>query len=124
MAQALSFPFQVSDRGTAATAGRAEIIRQQLEQLLFTIPGERVGRPAFGCGIQRLVFAGTTAETIAAAEYVIATAIRRTMAALIRLDAVRVSVIETLMQVDILYTVLETGEELAQSFEQPLETPP
>ena len=34
-------------------------MREQLEQLLLTIPGERVNRPDFGCGIQRLVFDGT-----------------------------------------------------------------
>ena len=121
MTQALRFPFQISDRGVAATAGRPDIIRHQLEQLLFTIPGERVNRPNFGCGVQRLVFAGTTTEAIRAAEYTISTAIRRHMADLITLDAVRVTVDETLMLIDILYTLVETGDELAVSFDQPLE---
>ena len=121
MTQALRFPFQISDRGTAATAARQDIIRHQLEQLLFTIPGERVNRPNFGCGVQRLVFAGSTVEAIRAAEYTISTSIRRHMAELIQLDAVRVTVDETVMLIDILYTLVETGDELAASFDQPLE---
>jgi phage baseplate assembly protein W len=120
MARALQFPFQVSERGVAAASGRNEVIRQQLEQLLMTMPGERVNRPDFGCGVQRLVFAGASPEAAAAAEYVIQTAIRKYMAELIRLDAVRVTVIDVQMVIDILYTVLDSGAELAASFTQPL----
>jgi phage baseplate assembly protein W len=120
MARALEFPFQVSERGVAAAAGRNDVIRQQLEQLLMTMPGERVNRPDFGCGVQRLVFAGASPEAAAAAEYVIATAIRKYMAELIRLDAVRVTVDEAQMFIDILYTLLDSGAELAASFTQPL----
>ena len=120
----LRFPFQVSQRGVAATSGRLDVIRQQMEQLLLTIPGERVNRPDFGCGVQRLVFAGASPEAAAAAEYVISTAIRRYMAELVQLDAVRVTVEDTLMHIDILYTVLDSGEELAATFTQPLEVTP
>ena len=77
MLHALRFPFQISERGVAATSGRREIIRQQIEQLLLTIPGERINRPEFGCGVQRLVFSGVGPQAAAAAEYVISTAIRK-----------------------------------------------
>lgn len=125
MARALQFPFRIDDRGFPATSGRAALIGEQLEQLLFTIPGERVNRsPEFGCGIQRLLFAGASKESAAAAEYVVSTAIRRHLGELIQLDAARVTVDETAMYIDILYTVLDSGEELAASFEQPLQSPP
>jgi phage baseplate assembly protein W len=124
MARALRFPFQVSERGVAATSRRLDVIHQQLEQLLLTMPGERVNRPDFGCGVQRLVFAGASPETKAAAEYVISTAIRRSMVELIRLDAVRVTVDDVQIIIDILYTVLDSGEELAATFTQPLEGTP
>jgi phage baseplate assembly protein W len=124
MERALSFPFRITELGAAATAPRAEVIRQQLEQLLMTIPGERVNRPDFGCGIQRLVFAGAGPETVAAAEYVIATSIRRHLRALVSLDAVRVTVDDSSLFVDILYSVVGTGEERSASFVQPLEVAP
>jgi uncharacterized protein len=122
MQRSLRFPFQISERGVAATSGRQEAIREQLEQLLLTIPGERVNRPEFGCGVQRLVFSGAGPQVAAAAEYVISAAIRKYMAKLIQLDAVRVSYgpDNTHMHIDILYTLLDSGEELAATFSQPL----
>lgn len=51
----LAFPFRVGDAGAAA-CGRAEHVRQQIEQILFTQPGERVFRPEFGAGVRGLVF--------------------------------------------------------------------
>ena len=123
MRRAMTFPFQASDRGVVSTSNRAQAIRQQLEQLLLTIPGERVNRPDFGCGVQTLVFAGASPEAAAAAEYVIGTAIRRFLRDLVRLDAVRVTVDDTTLLIDILYTTVDTGEELAATFRQPLQEP-
>jgi hypothetical protein len=51
----LAFPFRVGPRGPA-TASRAEHIRAQIEQVLYTLPGERVFRPDFGAGIRTLIF--------------------------------------------------------------------
>jgi hypothetical protein len=124
MIQTMRFPFQVSARGVVAAASYDDAIRQQLEQLLFTSPGERVNRPLFGCGIQRLVFAGSSAETIKAAEYVISTAIRTHMRDRVTLDAVRVRVDDATLFIDILYTLVESGAELAVSFAQPVDAPP
>ncbi|MER8605535.1 GPW/gp25 family protein [Mesorhizobium sp. M1233] len=51
----MSFPFWVGPGGPA-TSGRAAHVREQIEQILFTAPGERIFRPDFGAGVQRLVF--------------------------------------------------------------------
>jgi hypothetical protein len=51
----LAFPLQVDDSG-GKTADRSRHIRDQIEQILFTLPGERVFRPEFGAGIRALVF--------------------------------------------------------------------
>jgi len=51
----VAFPFRI-EAGGAALAGRAAHVRQQIEQVLFTNPGERVFRPDFGVGVARLVF--------------------------------------------------------------------
>ena len=63
MKRSLTFPFHIGDLGAPATSPRTLAVRQQLEQLLFTIPGERVNRPTFGCGVQRLVFGGCSPES-------------------------------------------------------------
>jgi uncharacterized protein len=51
----LSFPLRIGARG-AATSARREHVREQIEQVLFTDPGERVFRPEFGAGIRALIF--------------------------------------------------------------------
>lgn len=52
----LGFPLELgSDRGLS-TVGLEQSARAMIEQILFTLPGERVNRPNFGVGVQRLVF--------------------------------------------------------------------
>ena len=114
----------VDDQGRIESAAYEESIRQAIGIILRTAPGERVMRPEFGCGVQRLVFAGASQETVAAAEYVIATGIRKYMSDLIQLDAVRVTVDDTQLIIDILYTVPDSGEELATTITRPLEGTP
>jgi uncharacterized protein len=51
----LAFPFRIGAAG-AVTADRSQHVRQQIEQVLFTNPGERVFRAEFGAGARALVF--------------------------------------------------------------------
>jgi len=51
----MSFPLRIGSTG-ADTSGRAAHVREQIEQVLFTGPGERVFRPEFGAGVRALVF--------------------------------------------------------------------
>ncbi len=120
---AMSFPFRITELGAAALSDRPRMIREAIEQLLLTMPGERVNRPDFGCGVQRLVFDGTDTLALAAAEYVISTSIRRFLRDLVVLDAVRVGVEDSTVLVDILYTLPDTGEEAAVTIAAPLEGP-
>ena len=51
----LAFPLRVKSDG-GELANRARHARDQIEQVLFTNPGERVFRPDFGAGVRALVF--------------------------------------------------------------------
>lgn len=51
----LKFPLTVGRHGPE-TSSRSAHVREQIEQVLFTSPKERVFRPEFGVGIRRLVF--------------------------------------------------------------------
>src|SRR4051812_11744713 len=54
--KALGFPLRAgADRGVEVV-DLAAGVRAMIEQILFTIPGERVNRPTFGVGVQRYVF--------------------------------------------------------------------
>jgi phage baseplate assembly protein W len=51
----LAFPFRMT-AGGGALSDRASHVREQIEQVLFTSPGERVFRPEFGFGARAMVF--------------------------------------------------------------------
>jgi hypothetical protein len=51
----LAFPFRVGPSGPAVSRGAAHV-REQIEQVLFTTPGERVFRADFGAGVKTLTF--------------------------------------------------------------------
>jgi len=51
----MKFPLEIGENG-AAVSKRAEDVRGQIEQVLFTAPGERWFRPEFGLGIRAWVF--------------------------------------------------------------------
>ncbi len=51
----LAFPFRVGASGPAVSRGAAHV-RELIEQVLFTTPGERVFRSEFGGGIKTLTF--------------------------------------------------------------------
>ena len=54
-AKYMKFPFAIGAEG-ASESNRSAHIREQVEQVLFTSPRERVFRPEFGAGIVRLTF--------------------------------------------------------------------
>lgn len=51
----LSFPLRIAPEG-AKSSDRSAHVREQIAQLLFTAPHERLFRPEFGAGVQQLVF--------------------------------------------------------------------
>lgn len=67
----------VDSSGRIAEASGDEKIRQSIWLILSTAPGERIGRPDFGCGIHDLVFAPRTAGTLGELSRAVTTALRR-----------------------------------------------
>lgn len=62
----IAYPYQIDMRGRSSEAGDDQHLRDLIEQVLFTAPGERVMRPSFGSGINALVFS-PAGDTLAAA---------------------------------------------------------
>jgi hypothetical protein len=58
-------------------AGGEQIIRQSIEAILDTDPGERVMRPDFGCGLRRYLMEPNTTMTRSAMQRDIDTALSR-----------------------------------------------
>ncbi|HEX7048859.1 MAG TPA: GPW/gp25 family protein [Longimicrobiales bacterium] len=100
----LSFPFRLTPDGRIETADEDRHIRQRLEQILFTSPGERVMLPEFGCGARDLVFAGNNEALAAAAEFRIAKALQTHMGDQVLINAVDVAAEGEQLRIDVVYT--------------------
>ncbi len=55
-AKGLAFPLRLGPGKTLAVVELEDDVRQMIEQILMTAPGERVNRPTFGVGIDAYVF--------------------------------------------------------------------
>jgi phage baseplate assembly protein W len=60
-----SLPVRMGEDGQIALAAGADAVQQSIWTILATAPGERVGRPEFGCGIHDLVFSPASGGTAA-----------------------------------------------------------
>jgi len=62
----VDFPYDVDALGRTAGTTDEEHVRDLVEQVLFTNPGERVNRPTFGSGLLSLVFAPASDALVSA----------------------------------------------------------
>lgn len=99
----LAFPFHFDRRGRTAVAGDDAHLRDMIEELLFTSPGERVNLPDFGTGIRQMVFAPNSPEIAAALQFTLQAALQRWLGDLIQVQALEVTSNDATLSVDIQY---------------------
>jgi phage baseplate assembly protein W len=112
----IHFPFKIDGRGRTAAAGYEAHVRQMIEQLLFTAPGERVNRPDFGVGVRQLVFAPNSPELATATEFMIQGALQRFLGEVIQPEAVAVESNEATLTVTVSYLLRRTQARQVASF--------
>jgi len=87
----LHHPFRFGAQGDVAVTGDPDQhLRDKIEAVLFTAPGERVNNPEFGAGLNRAVFEGLNDLTLAAIEFQVSQALRRDLGDEILLDSITV----------------------------------
>ncbi len=118
MTRQSAFPYRIGPDGRTATTGAERHIRDLIEQVLFTEPGERVNRPEFGCGLKQLVFAGNSPQLAAATQLLVQGALQRWLADLIQVEAVEVVSDEAQLKIDVRYRLMRTEERRLASFER------
>ena len=115
----LSLPYRVDGRGRTAAADSTDAhIRDLIETVLFTVPGERVNRPDFGCGLLELVFAPNSIELAATLQALVQGALQQWLGTLIRVEDVIAESVDSTLSVQVQYTVLATQESRSASFTQ------
>jgi Bacteriophage baseplate protein W len=106
----IDFPYQFDARGRTATTTDDDHIRDMIEELLFTNPGERVNRPDFGSGLMQLVFAPNSPELAAALQFTMQAALQRYLGDLIDLQTLEVTAADAALTVVVKYVVRRTQE--------------
>jgi phage baseplate assembly protein W len=114
----IDYPFHFDARGRTATTSDADHIRDMIEQLLFTSPGERVNRPDFGSGVLQLVFSPNSPELAAALQFTVQASLQRWLGDVLEVNALEVTSVDSSLSIDLTYTLRATGETRRETFER------
>jgi phage baseplate assembly protein W len=112
----VDFPFHFDGRGRTADADEDAHVRDLIEQVLFTTPGERVNRPTFGCGLNQLVFAPNSDELAAATQFLVQGALQQWLGDLIQVAEVAVESEDSTLRVTVEYLVRRDGRRETAQF--------
>ena len=114
----IDFPFHMDARGHSAVTGYEDHVRDMVEEVLFTAPGERVNRPTFGCGLLQLVFAPNSSELAAATQYLVQGSLQQWLGDVIQVNSVTVESRDSLLSVNVNYTLRRNGQNQSAQFER------
>ena len=112
----INFPFQFDGRGRTLRATLQDYIKQIVEQVLFTSPGERVNLPDFGSGLLQLPFAPNSMEMAAATQFSVQAALQKWLGSYVKVQSVVASAQDAVLTVTVTYTPLSTDVTQIQTF--------
>jgi phage baseplate assembly protein W len=114
----LAFPFALdAARGsTGLAATYQDHVRDLIEQVLFTNPGERVNRPDFGAGLMRAVFMPEGDQALGTLRAVVQSNLQAWLGQVISVDGVTLDVDDSTLSVVVTYRLLTTGEQRVEQF--------
>jgi uncharacterized protein len=112
----VDFPYGVDARGRTASTSEDEHVRDLIEQVLFTAPGERVNRPTFGSGLLQLVFAPNSDALAAATQLAVQAALQEWLADRIVVQDVTVDAIDSTLTATVIYADRVTQQSQTATF--------
>src|SRR5271169_3232646 len=104
----LNFPYQFDGRGRTREASLSDYVTQQVEQVLFTSPGERVNLQTFGSGLLQHPFAPNSQEMAAATQFSVQAALQNWLASYVKVQSVVASAQDAVLTVTVTYSLLNT----------------
>lgn len=112
----IDFPYHFNQKGRTAQTEEDAHIRDLIEQILFTSPGERVNRPEFGSGLLQTVFQPNSSELATATEFMVQGALQQWLGDLIRIESVKVENEDSSLRVTVSYIILRNNEPKVSQF--------
>jgi uncharacterized protein len=119
MSGTLDFPYHFDDSCRTALTGDDDHIRDLIEEVLFTAPGERVMRPDFGAGLLALVFEPNSTTLAATTQMLAQAALHQHLSHLIAVQSVEVATDDATLRVEVRYVVLRDRTVQNASFAVP-----
>lgn len=114
----LDYPFHIDGRDRTASTEEADHIRDLIEQILFTSPGERVNRPQFGAGILQFVFGPNSPEKAAATQFMVQGALQQHLGSRVAIDLVEAEAVDARLIIKIAYRLTSSGQLITETFER------
>jgi phage baseplate assembly protein W len=115
----IDYPLHLDDQGRTARTSAGDHVRDLIEQVLFTSPGERVNRPHFGTGLLQLVFLPNSEPLAAATQAAVAAALGQWLGDRIELHDVEVVARDSTLDVTVRYAEAGSGEQRVATFTRP-----
>ncbi len=112
----IAYPYSFDATGRTAQTDMLTHIRDMIEQILFTAPGERVNRPTFGSGTAQLVFAPNSDVLAAAQQQAIQAGLQQWLSDVIRVQSVDVTAVDSTLTVTVTYVVLQAQQQQTEQF--------
>jgi phage baseplate assembly protein W len=112
----IRFPYGFATNGWTAQSDLPTHIRDMVEQILLTSPGERVNRPTFGTGTGALVFEPNSGILAAAQQQLIQASLQQWLSDLIRVESVEVTAEDSTLLITVRYTILVNQQQQTQQF--------
>ena len=116
MAAYVNFPYQFDGRGRTQEAALQDYIKQLVETVLFSSPGERVNLPDFGSGLLQLPFAPNSVEMAAATQFAVQAALQKWLSNYVKVVSVVATADDATLSVTVAYTPLNTDVTSVQTF--------
>lgn len=115
----VDFPYRFDGRGRTAQTGDSDHVRDLIEQVLLTAPGERVMRPDFGAGLLQLVFEPNSVAVATTAQMLVQASLQQHLSHLIAVESVEIENDDGALRVDVVYRLLRDGSAASASVEIP-----
>jgi uncharacterized protein len=116
----IDYPYHFDPRGRTAATDDNDYIRDLIELVLFTSPGERVNNPTFGCGLMQLVFTPNSEAVATATQLAVQGALQQWLGSLIAAKTVVVNRDDAALNVQVSYTVRSTQQSQTATFTRSL----
>lgn len=112
----IDYPFHFDGRGRTASTSEEDHIRDLIEEVLFTAPGERVNRPSFGSGLMQMVFAPNSSELATATQFLVQGALQQWLGDRIQIEMVKIDAIDSSFRVTVQYLIKKNQEPRVAEF--------